>query len=193
MSVCFCQTIPQLKGMKVNGKPVAFRQKWEIRFSQCEICRKPSFTHSQEVALQSGSNGSWSGSLVIPSRIIQQLVRRRELWPIPWTKQDYDTAWLVPERLLLFVQFAEPDDKMEVKMSLDGSPLELKRAYSSVREHPASLLAFMRICPSIEPDATSHNPCDVAKTRSLGGSKAIFLTMWRQSTRSNLHRNAEIV
>jgi hypothetical protein len=144
----------QLKGMKVNGKPVAFRQSGRYASANVKFAGR-AFTHSQEVALQSGSNGSWSGSLVIPSRIIQQLVRRRELWPIPWTKQDYDTTWLAPERLLLFVQFAEPDDKMEVKMSLDGSPLELKRGYSSVREHSASFVGFYADLSNIEPD-TPH-------------------------------------
>jgi hypothetical protein len=112
------------------------------------------FAHSQEVMVQSNSDGSLIGSFAIPDRIKQQLARRRELWPIPWTKDDYDTTWLAPERLLLFVQFAEPDDTIRIKVLLDGSPLELTRAYSSVREHADSFVGFYADLSNIKPDIT---------------------------------------
>jgi hypothetical protein len=95
-----------------------------------------------------------TGSFVVPERIMQQLAKRRELWPIPWTKEDYQTTWLAPERLLLFVQFAEPDDTMELQMSLDGSPVELTRAYASVREHAESFVGFYADLSRLTPDAT---------------------------------------
>jgi hypothetical protein len=161
-----------LKEMKVNGKPVAFRQSGRYASANVKFAGR-TFTHSQEVALQSSSNGTWSGSFVIPSRILQQLVRRRELWPIPWTKQDYDTTWLAPERLLLFVQLAEPDDKVEVKISLDGSPLELKRAYSSVREHSTSFVGFYADLSNIEPE-TPHTIRLTLPKLDPGRFKGIF-------------------
>jgi hypothetical protein len=142
-----------VQGMTVNGKPVAFSQNGRYVSANLKFAGAI-FTHSQEVRLQKDSDGSLSGSFVVPGRILQQLLRRRELWPIPWTKEDYDTTWLAPERLLLFVQFAEPHDRMEVKMALDGSSLELKRAYSSVREHPASFVGFYADLSKLKPDAT---------------------------------------
>jgi len=161
-----------LKEMKVNGKPLAFRQSGRYAAANVKFAGR-TFTHSQEVALESTSPGTWSGSFVIPSRILQQLVRRRELWPIPWTKQDYDTTWLAPERLLLFVQLAEPDDKAEVKISLDGSPLELKRAYSSVREHRTSFVGFYADLSNIEPD-TPHTIRLTLPKLDVGRFKGIF-------------------
>jgi len=95
-----------------------------------------------------------TGSFVIPNRIMQQLARRRELWPIPWTEEDYQTTWLAPERLLLFVQFAEPDDTMKLQLSLDGSPVELTRAYASVRAHPESFVGFYADLSRLTPDAS---------------------------------------
>jgi hypothetical protein len=143
----------QLKEMKVNGKAVAFDQSGRYASSAIRFAGR-SFTHSQEVALEQGSNGRWDGSFLVPARIRQQLLRRQESWPIPWTKEDYETTWLAPERLLLFVQFAEPDDQMEVRMWLDGTPVDLKRAYSSVRQHHASFVGFYADLSSIAPDRT---------------------------------------
>jgi hypothetical protein len=142
-----------VRAMAVNGKPVPFRQNG--RYASAEVkFAGTTFAHSQEVPLQSDSDGSLTGSFLIPDRIMQQLARRRESWPIPWTKQDYETTWLAPERLLLFIQFAEPDDTMTVKMTLDESPLELKRAYSSVREHAASFVGFYADLSNIKPNTT---------------------------------------
>jgi hypothetical protein len=143
----------QLKEMKVNGKAVAFDQSGRYASSAIRFAGR-SFTHSQEVALEKGSNGLWDGSFLVPARIRQQLLQRKESWPIPWTKEDYETTWLVPERLFLFVQFAEPDDQMEVKMWLDGISFELKRAYSSVRQHRASFVGFYADLSNIAPDIT---------------------------------------
>src|SRR6266852_3150736 len=143
----------QMKEMKVNGKAVAFDQSGRFASSAIRFAGR-SFTHSQEVALEKGSNGLWDGSFLVPARIRQQLLQRKESCPRPWTKEDYETTWLVPERLFLFVQFAEPDDQMEVKMWLDGTSFELKRAYSSVRQHRASFVGFYADLSNIAPDIT---------------------------------------
>ena len=141
-----------VNGVIVNGKSVAFNRNGRYLSAQVKFAGSI-FAHSQEISLQSVTESSLTGSFSIPGRIVQQLARRRDSWPISWTKQDYETTWLAPERLLLFVQFAEPDETMNVKISLDGSPLELKRAYASVREHPASFVGFYADVSRIEPNA----------------------------------------
>jgi len=161
-----------VRGMAINGKPVAFSQKGKYVSANVKFAGI-TFAHSQEVTLQSHSDGSVTGSFVIPDRIMQQLARRRELWPIPWTKQDYETTWLAPERLLLFVQFAEPDDTMSVRMTLDGAPLELKRAYSSVREHPASFVGFYADLSNLNP-RTTHTIHMVLPKLEPGRFKGVF-------------------
>ncbi|HSC58066.1 MAG TPA: hypothetical protein VLC11_00780 [Gemmatimonadales bacterium] len=79
------------------------------------------------------TGGAWHATFTVPSRVFDQLARRARLWPVPWTAEDHATPWLVPERLLLYAQFAEPDDRWELRMWIDGRPVEVKKAYSSVR------------------------------------------------------------
>ncbi len=80
-----------------------------------------------------GKGGTFSATFTIPKRIFDQLAQRKRAWPIPWTAEDYGTTWLVPERLLLFVQIAEPDVRWQVRLTLNGRPVELRKAYSAIQ------------------------------------------------------------
>jgi hypothetical protein len=90
----------------------------------------------------------------IPPRIFAQLTARQRAWPIPWTKEDLDTTWLAPQRLLLFVQIAVPNDQMKVGMKLDGRTVKLKTAYSSIRANAPSFVGFYMDASSLKPDHT---------------------------------------
>lgn len=98
------------------------------------------------------AGGTMTAQLRIPQRIFEQLRARLQAWPIPWTEQDLKTTWLAPQRLLLFVQIAEPGDQMSVSLRLDGKAVELKKAYSSVRPHPASFVGFYADVSGLKPD-----------------------------------------
>jgi hypothetical protein len=145
------QSDDQLKGLQVNGKSLAFVQRGRYVSAPIKFAGA-AFSHSEEVTLHSEPDGSYTGKFTIPSRIQAQLANRRELWPIPWTKEDHDTTWLVPERLLLFLQIVEPSDAMVVNAELDGAPLTLKRAYSSVRVNPGSFLGWYADVSAIKVD-----------------------------------------
>ena len=88
--------------------------------------------------------GSLSGQFTIPQRIVDQLAARRKAWPIPWTPDDFRTPWLVPERLLLFVQLAEPSPEWDARLTIDGRPVELRKAYSAVRSAAADVRRLLR-------------------------------------------------
>jgi hypothetical protein len=88
------------------------------------------------------TGGRLTGHFTIPRRIFDQLATRRKAWPIPWTSEDFRTTWLVPERLLLFVQIAEPDPRWEASLAIDGRTAELKKAYSAVRAAPRTFVGF---------------------------------------------------
>ncbi len=109
------------------------------------------FRHSQPVEVGATSDGILAGRFSIPTRVFEQLHERKERWPIPWTPDDYRTTWLVPERLLLFVQMAEPDDRMQASLRLDGRDFPLQKAYSSVRPHGPSFVGFYADLSSLEP------------------------------------------
>jgi hypothetical protein len=88
------------------------------------------------------TGGRVTGRFTIPARVFDQLAERRKAWPIPWTSEDFRTTWLVPERLLLFVQIAEPNPAWEARLRIDGRTVELKKAYSAVRAAPRTFVGF---------------------------------------------------
>src|SRR5205807_2549516 len=91
------------------------------------------FGQAQQLALTHTSESELAGRFEIPQRIFAQLDARRRAWPIPWTTEDYESTWLVPERLLLFVQAADGKDTAAVTATLDDKPLMFKPAYSAGR------------------------------------------------------------
>ena len=88
------------------------------------------------------TEGYYRASFRIPQRIIDQLNARKKQWPISWAPADYFTPWLVPHRLLLFVQIAEPSDNMELSLTINGQTIELKKAYSEVRKVTHTFIGF---------------------------------------------------
>ena len=139
--------------MMINGKPVQFEQHGEYVSSTVKFAGNR-FGHSQQVELTAGQNGAFKGTFVVPQRISKQRAAIDKAWPIQWTPDDYQTTWLVPSRLLLFVQFAEPNDAMNVSMTLDGSPVTLTKAYSSVRASGPSFVGFYADVSKVQPDIT---------------------------------------
>lgn len=126
-----------------NGKESNFTQQGKSVTGNLTFAGK-SFFPMQQVGefdpLFTG--GSYASSFVIPQWIFEQLKQRKKDWPIPWSEDDYKTTWLAPERLLLFVQVAEPEDTMQVKLNLNGKPVELTKAYSSVRPNRRSFVGW---------------------------------------------------
>ncbi len=88
----------------------------------------------------------------MPQRVFDQLAARRKAWPIPWTEEDLRSTWLAPERLLLYVQFAEPDDRWSATLKIDGQPVELKKAYASVRVNRRNFVGFYADVSTLAPD-----------------------------------------
>ncbi|MBX5478717.1 MAG: hypothetical protein IRZ19_06525 [Pyrinomonas methylaliphatogenes] len=142
-----------VREVMVNGEKMRFAQRGRVvavpvRFRGAAFSRQ---IELKEVGMDA-CGVHMVGSFTIPGRVFEQLARRRARWPIRWTREDLETTWLVPERLLLFVQMAEPKDEMVVSLKLDGRPLELKRAYSSVRVHGPSFVGWYADLSQIAPD-----------------------------------------
>lgn len=98
------------------------------------------------------SGGRLQGTFAIPQRVFAQLAARRKAWPIPWTAEDFRTTWLVPQRLLLFVQIAEPDARWEARLRIDDRTVELRKAYSAVRAVPRTFVGFYADLSTLEAD-----------------------------------------
>lgn len=144
-------TDTRVEKMIVNGEAVKSKQTGRYVSSELQFSGM-SFAHSQQILLTPGAGGALKGSFVVPLRVFTQLVARKKAWPIPWNKEDYETTWLAPERLLLFVQISEANDAMQVSATLDGQPLALARAYSSTRVHSPSFVGFYVDLSKVAPD-----------------------------------------
>jgi hypothetical protein len=98
--------------------------------------------------------GEFKGSITVPSRVAKQLVDRRKAWPVKYTEDDLKAPWLGPWRLLLYAAFAEPDEKMEPVLEIDGRKVELRRAYNSVYPHSPqrTFLGFYADVSGLKPD-----------------------------------------
>ena len=112
------------------------------------------FRRLQPVAVGESTftGGTVRGEITIPKRVFDQLAARKRSWPIPWTAEDSLTTWLVPDRLLLYAQFAEPNDKWEVRLRVDGQPVEMRKAYTAVRAVPSTFVGFYADVSRLEPD-----------------------------------------
>lgn len=147
-----------VSSLKINGTAASFSQTGRYVTARVKFSGGQ-FAHSQQISLERAADGSLSGTFVIPQRIPRQLAGRKQKWPIPWTAEDYETTWLVPERLLMYVQIAEPSDSAQVILMLDGKPLPLTPAYSSVRVKPG---CFVGLYADV-----SHLAADTPHTVSL--------------------------
>jgi hypothetical protein len=120
------------------------------------------------------TGGTFAATFTVPRWVVEQLAARRQAWPIPWTAADSLATWLVPERLLLFVQVAEPDEGWAVSMKIDGRPVELRRAYSSIRRVPRDFVGFWADISALSADQ-AHSLELRLPTLKPGQLQGIFL------------------
>ena len=132
------------KGLTVNGRPLKVDSAAPgVVHAALRFDGAPFSQYQPLVDVPSGfAGGTLSGRFTIPHRVFDQLAARRKAWPIPWTAEDFRTTWLAPERLLLFVQIAEPSDKWEARLTIDGRTVELKKAYTAVRVASRTFVGF---------------------------------------------------
>ena len=100
------------------------------------------------------AGGRLKGGFKIPMRIFNQLLERKKKWPVPYTEDDLLATWLGSDRLLLYIQIAEPEETMAVSMTIDGKPVEVKKAYNSIYGHAPkrTFLGFYADVSTLKPD-----------------------------------------
>ena len=140
-----------ISAVSVNGKKMPFVQHGRYLGIPASFAGTR-FRQAQQVNLQRDPDGSLRGSLILPARVLEQLKRRSTAWPIPWTAEDKKTTWLAPERLLLFVQAAEPQEGMTAQATLDGKPLLFRHAYTSTRVHAPALVGLYADLSAVQSD-----------------------------------------
>jgi hypothetical protein len=121
------------------------------------------------------TGGPVTATFRIPQRIFDQLAARRKAWPIPWTEEDLRSTWLAPERLLLFLQFAEPDDRWTATLKIDGQPIELKKAYASVRVNRRNFVGFYADISTLKPDVDHRLELETPTGLKPGQFQGVFV------------------
>jgi len=169
--------------LTVNGKAHPFTQTGRYVETQIHF-DGDRFAQAQEIALTREGDGELAGSFEIPQRIIDQLNARKQAWPIPWTPEDYESTWLVPERLLLFVQAADGKDSASVTATLDGNPLKIQPAYSSSRVDAPSFVGFYADLSTIAPSVRHNIKLQITESEAGQLQGAFFDNVEPQLTES---------
>ena len=143
-------------GLRVNGRDIPFAAVRDSVMAFRVLFDGAVFGRLEPVVTAEASRAFAGGTLTarfsVPRRVFQQLEARRRAWPIPWTSEDFRTPWLAPERLLLFVQSAQPDDGWEARLQIDGRTVELRKAYTAVRTARRTFVGFYADVSLVEPD-----------------------------------------
>jgi hypothetical protein len=99
------------------------------RFGRCQQVGEfdPAFT-----------GGAFKAETAVPAWVFKQIEARKRAWPVDYSEAERQAAYLNSDRLLLFINIAEPDDeKMKVSLHVDGQSVPMKPAYTSVvRSNP---------------------------------------------------------
>jgi len=144
-----------LARVTVNGLTVEFRQRNGLVESTVAFEGR-AFGRAQGVFPYDPafSGGTLSGSVVVPQRVLSQLRTRKTAWPVRYTAEDLLATWLGSDRLLLFVQIAEPTEKLAVTLTIDGRKRPLTRAYNSIYGHAPqrTFLGFYADVSDLAPD-----------------------------------------
>ncbi len=160
----------------VNGRDVPFATprkgvvEAEVRFDG------PRFSRDAQIGafVPEFTGGTFTARFTVPQRVFDQLAARRQAWPIAWTSDDLKTPWLAPERLLLYVQIAEPQDGWQATLTIDGKPIPLQKAYSAVRAVPSTFVGFYADVSSLAPDR-EHRMQLVLPPLGPGQFQGVFL------------------
>ncbi len=78
------------------------------------------------------AGGLYRAAFTIPQRVFTQLAARRKAWPVAYAGEELRATWRGSDRLLLFIQIADPDDRWAVALKINGQPAEVKKAYGDV-------------------------------------------------------------
>ena len=113
----------------------------------------------------------------VQQAIFSQLAERRKAWPILYTKEDLLATWRGPDRLLLYIHIADPNNRWPVSMKLNGQPVEVKRAYDNVFPLGASgpSLAFTQTCRNVKPETRYEVEVSLPDGLQPGQFQGLFL------------------
>ena len=124
------------------------------------------------------AGGPYKGEAVIPSRVFAQLEARKKSWPVDYSTEERAAVWLNSDRLLLFINVAEPNDETMkgVTLNVDGESIPVKPAYTAiVRSNPKNTFTgWYADVSSLKPDVKHTFEVELPKL-APGQFQGLFL------------------
>lgn len=144
ITVWLPEEVEDVKSVTVNGKSLPFRYRAngisvDVTFGGSRFGRCQQVGQASAYDLLQLSGGTYRARSTIPARVFAQLEARKKTWPVDYTAEERAAPWLNSDRLLLFINVAEPDDETMkgVTLEVDGESFPVKPAYTSiVRSNP---------------------------------------------------------
>ena len=151
----------RVRSVTVNGKPTEFTQNRETVDIGLHFAGEP-FGRCQRIGdygpllLFTFTGGTYRATSSIPARVFAQLDARKKAWPVDYTAEERAAPWLNSDRLLVFINVADPNDETMkgVTLKVDGETVPVKPAYTSiVRSNPKNtFVGWYADVTSLKPD-----------------------------------------
>ncbi|MEI7909383.1 MAG: hypothetical protein WCK77_07080 [Verrucomicrobiota bacterium] len=162
----------------VNGKPAVLkndngRVTIPVTFAGTRI------EHCQQIGTcdPKFSGMAYQADLSVPQRVFDQLAARCKAWPVEYTADELLATWRGSDRLLLFMQIADPKDTWQMGLKIDGQAVEVKKAYGDVfplgRERTFS--GFYADVSALKPDAAHKVEVALPADLQPGQFQGLFL------------------
>jgi hypothetical protein len=171
-------TTTAIRSLRVNGVATKFQQDGARVSATVRFAGQP-FAARQQVGAYDPqfAGGSFSAEATIPARVFRQLAARRQTWPVDYTAAEREAVWLNSDRLLLYINVAEPDDATmrDPILSVDGEIVPVKRAYSSiVRSNPRNTFTgWYADVTALQPDVPHRFAVQLSRLR-VGQFQGLF-------------------
>ncbi len=126
----------RVRALSVNGLSFPFRQDKDQVTATIRFPGR-AFVGSQRLGNEDPdfAGGKFQAQFSVPARVFRQLADRKTKWPVGASEDDLRAPWLGPWRLLLYVAVADGRDSTDIAMTINGKPVELRKAYNSVYPH----------------------------------------------------------
>lgn len=126
--------------LSVNGRNVSFQRQGKALKAQVRFAGAPFAARQSVGEVPAGfSARTFTARTAVPARVFRQLADRKLAWPVEYTPAEREAVWLNADRLLLYINIAEPDDEKmsDPVLRINGQSIPVKRAYTAiVRSNP---------------------------------------------------------
>ncbi len=165
--------------VSVNGREISgFQSKNDVLTMPVSFAGAR-IDHCQQVGMSDRrfADKVFHADLSVPKRVFEQLAARRKAWPVEYTAEELLATWRGSDRLLLFIQIADPKDTWQVDLKIDGQVVEVKKAYSDVfplgRER--TFTGFYADVSTLKPDAPHKLEVQLPDGLQAGQFQGLFL------------------